>query len=75
MACFQPGSANACNVDYRKQTNVPRPKTEKHMFMTEVRAARVEDDGEGRVDADIPKVLHIHAVLEHDEVALIIRAI
>jgi hypothetical protein len=45
------------------------------MFMTEVGATRVEDDGEGRVDADIPKVLHIHAVLEHDEVALIIRAI
>jgi hypothetical protein len=45
------------------------------MFMTEVGAARVEDDGEGRVDADIPKVLHIDAVLEHDEVALIIRAI
>jgi hypothetical protein len=36
----------------------------------EVGAAGVKDDGEGRVD--IPKVLHIHLVLEHD---LIIRAI
>jgi hypothetical protein len=32
----------------------------------DVRAARVEDDGEGRVDADLPKVLHIHIVLERD---------
>jgi len=38
----------------------------------EVGAARVEDDGEllrGRADADLPKVLRVHVVLERDDVA------
>jgi hypothetical protein len=43
----------------------------------EVGAAGVEDDGEllrGRADADLPKVLRVHVVLERDDVALVARA-